>query len=228
MSSPLPEDNNEYVVLHAVTPVDRLSNNNPRYEYLGGLPTAPLEIPHYETIGMQKGDYSYGSSSYVEAYKPHEYLHLEDCTYANANEDIYNYYEDITYEKAEKKSSNIIRILIIVVTLLVILIAILTGVLSWNFYFSKSKLPGEAQFCTDLANQITCRQSFVKNMTRDAFQAYQSYAWGAPEFRPIALESFSNNFGHGEGLGIFPGLITIEYKKRFTKKLRLYIYFHQV
>lgn len=212
MSSSLPEDNNEYVVLQAAT-LNR-SKDNPRYEYPGRLPSALPEVPHYDYIGLQKSEYSYGSASYVEAYKlPHEYLQLDECIYAKADEDIYNYYEDITYEKAEQKSSNLIRILIIVVTLLVILIAILTGVLSWNFFFSKSKHSSEPQFCIDPTNLISCRQSFVKNMTAQAFQAYQSYAWGAPEFKPIALETFSNNYGHGRGLGIFPGLITKKHEK---------------
>ncbi len=166
MSAPIPEDSNEYVVLQPATPADR--SNYPRYEYLGRNTATPAGMPHYDYIGLQKGDYP---SYETEQKPPNEYLQLDDCTYAN--EDLYNYYEDITYEKAEQKSSKIIRILIIVVTLLVFFIAILIGILSWNFFWGKSKLSGEPQFCSDTVHQLTCRQSFVRNMTSSAPQAVQ-------------------------------------------------------
>lgn len=199
MSSPIPEDSNEYVVLQPATPA--VQSDYPRYEYPDRQPVVPPGMPHYDYIGLQKENYP----SYTDQYKPpNEYLQLEDCNYANED---YNYYEDITYERPEQKSSKMIRILIIVVTLLVIFIAILIGILSWNFYWGKNKgLAGEPQFCADTAHTHTCRQSFVRNMTISAFNAYRSYAWGAPEFKPIALEAFNNMYGHGRNMGTFPGL----------------------
>ncbi|XP_017463407.1 PREDICTED: mannosyl-oligosaccharide 1,2-alpha-mannosidase IA-like, partial [Rhagoletis zephyria] len=47
-------------------------------------------------------------------------------------------------------------------------------------------------------------------MTISAFNAYRSYAWGAPEFKPIALETFNNMYGHGRNMGTFPGLTIVD------------------
>lgn len=102
-----------------------------------------------------------------------------------------------------KKSKAIICVSIIIV------VAIILAIFIYQKAGSKSSSFLNRVYKEPSAKELAYRRAFVRNMTASAFGAYQKYAWGQPELRPVTQRPFINGSYHLPGLTILASMSTL-------------------
>ncbi len=92
------------------------------------------------------------------------------------------------------------------VCILLILITVFVGISIFK-KLTNTKFP--RAYTVPSSRELAYRREFVRNMTASAFGAYQKYAWGHPELRPVSRRPFTDVHHPLPGLTILASMSTL-------------------
>lgn len=92
------------------------------------------------------------------------------------------------------------------VCILLILITVFVGISIFKKLIN-TKFP--RAYTVPSSRELAYRREFVRNMTASAFGAYQKYAWGHPELRPVSRRPFTDVHHPLPGLTILASMSTL-------------------